>query len=106
MLSKTISGNMHPNEIAMLGLRHWISTFEIYNSHSHFNSQRNTVYIEGLITEFECVTVLYGIECVIITKKLHEIPYDMVTHWNQVINPYLHRQLTCSFSTFFPHERQ
>ena len=42
-------------------------------------------------------------ECVIITKKLHEIPYDTVTHWNEVINPYLHRQLTCSFSTFFPH---
>ena len=39
-------------------------------------------------------------ECVIITKKLHEIPYDTVTHWNEVINPYLHRQLTCSFSTF------
>ena len=42
-------------------------------------------------------------ECVIITKKLHEIPYDTVTHWNEVINPYLHPQLTCSFSTFFPH---
>ena len=70
------------------------------------------VCVEGLITEFECVTVSYGIscsflviithECVIITKKLHEIPYDTVTHWNEVINPYLHRQLTCSFSTFSP----
>ena len=44
--------------------------------------------------------------CVIIIKKLHSIPYDTLTHWNGVINPYLHRQLTCSFSTFFPHERQ
>ena len=44
--------------------------------------------------------------CVIITKKLHSIPYDTITHSNEVINPYLHRQLTCSFSTFFPHERQ
>ena len=25
--------------------------------------------------------------CVIITKKLHSIPYDMVTHSNSVINP-------------------
>ena len=72
---------------------------------------------EGLITEYQCVTVSYGIECsflviithecvvhecVIITKKLHSIPYDTVTHWNEVINTYLHRQLTCSFSTFFP----
>ena len=69
--------------------------------------------IEGLTTEFQCVTVSYGIDCsflviitleyVIITKKLHEIPYDMVTHWNEVINTYLHlsaliyRQLTCYF---------
>ena len=45
-------------------------------------------------------------ECVIITKMLHSIPYDTVTHWNEVINTYLHRQLTCSFSTFFPHQRQ
>ena len=45
-------------------------------------------------------------ERVIITKKLHSIPYDTVTHWNEVINTYLHRQLTCSFSTFFPHQRQ
>ena len=45
-------------------------------------------------------------ECVIITKKLHSIPYDTVTHSNEVISPYLHRQLTCSFSTFFPHKRQ
>ena len=41
-----------------------------------------------------------------ITKKLHEIPYDTVTHWNKVINTYLHRQLSCSFSTFFPHQQQ
>ena len=44
-------------------------------------------------------------ECVIITKKLHSIPYDTVTHWNEVINTYLHRQLTCYFYTLFPHQR-
>ena len=37
---------------------------------------------------------------VIITKKLHEMPYHMVTNWNEVINPYLPRQLV-TFNTLF-----
>ena len=31
--------------------------------------------------------VRYAHSCVIITKKLHSIPYDTVMHWNLVINP-------------------
>ena len=58
-----------------------------------------TCYGDSFPAAKEC-RVLVAHECVIITKKLHSIPYDTVTHWNEVINTYLHHQLTCSFSTF------
>ena len=35
---------------------------------------------------------------VIITKKLHAIPYHAVNHWNEVFNPFLPRQLLFSAS--------
>ena len=44
----------------------------------------------------------YGIECSFLVIITHSIPHDTVTHWNEVINPYLHRQFTSCFSTFFP----
>ena len=31
--------------------------------------------------------VRYAHSCVIITKKLHLIPYDTVPHWNSVVHP-------------------
>ena len=39
-------------------------------------------------------------ECVIVTKKLCEIPYHTVTHWNSVIKPYLHIYLLLSVAPF------
>ena len=47
---------------------------------------------QGLITSFQHfgdnnTLVRYAHSCVIITKKLHSIPYDTVTHSNSVINP-------------------
>ena len=46
--------------------------------------------------------VHYAHSCVIITKKLHEIPYDTVTHSNSVINPSLHNFLNiCDRKSIF-----
>ena len=58
---------------------------------------------EGLKTDFqgfscviwnECIFLLImthecAAQCVIITQKLHEIPYHTVNHWNELFNPFL-----------------
>ena len=79
------------------------------NSHSSYSGFKmpnalqqwrvnNRVLVRYRVISIKCsFLVIITHECVIVTKKLHEIPYDTVTHWNEVINTYLHRQLTWYF---------
>ena len=40
-------------------------------------------------------------ECVMITKKLHEIPYHTVNTWNEVVNPFLPREFASLYKIMF-----
>ena len=39
---------------------------------------------------------------VVITQKLHEIPYHAGNHWNEIINPFLPCEFVSLFLTMFP----
>ena len=61
----------------------------------------NEVQLFGDITHEYAKHTIFMHEYVMITKTLHEIPYHMVTHWNEVIKPYLPRYLL--LLTLFSH---
>ena len=39
-----------------------------------------------LYMELSAALVIISHKCIIVTKKLHKIPYHMVNHWNEATN--------------------
>ena len=60
---------------------------------SDHSPHRVTDYLLCLSCIFLLIVVDRAHSCVIVTKKLHSIPYNTVNHWNSVFNPSIN-QLT------------
>ena len=66
-------------------------------------------FIEGLMTEFQVLpcgmesSELFGDahSCVIIIKRLHEIPCLTVNTWNEVVNPFLPLKFVSLYKIMF-----
>ena len=45
--------------------------------------------------------IIIAHSCVIIIKKVHEIPYHTVNTWNEVVNPFLPLEFVSLYKTMF-----